>query len=154
MSYTLPSELLRGLSYDKAECYGKPHIQAYYANASIASNRLEEDARCAVCGRIATNSHHVPPRKFKTFRLHGNDLKPSLIALCGSGTTGCHDGFHGGSRYVICWLWDMDELAELWWSGKLFEQGIKPHSRELYLMGGWQITDSVSGKSVFIRGAI
>lgn len=151
MSYTPPHELLNGLSYDKAECYGKPHVQAFYAYTSIASNRLEENARCAVCGRVATNSHHEPPRRFKTFKLYGQTLRPALIALCGSGTMGCHDGFHGGARYSIRWLWDMDELAELWWSGKLFEQGIKPHARELYLMGGWQITDRLTGEVVWYR---
>ena len=38
---------------------------------------------CVVCGRLATNRHHVVPRS-----LGGHD--GPTVALCGSGTTGCH----------------------------------------------------------------
>lgn len=38
---------------------------------------------CALCGRRATNWHHLSkhPR---------DDVPANLLALCGSGTTGCH----------------------------------------------------------------
>ncbi|WKW87090.1 HNH endonuclease [Microbacterium phage Nicole72] len=48
--------------------------------------------RCSWCGRYygdALNLHH------RLLRSHGTDNSPSnLIALCGSGTTGCHGGVH------------------------------------------------------------
>ena len=88
---------LRGVPKDRAELYGKPHVGARYVG-----NRYELAAeRCGICGRQATNCHHIVPRRCGDFALvtpRGTwRLRSPLIALCGSGTTGCHDGVHGGA---------------------------------------------------------
>lgn len=147
---------LRGLSYSVAERYGKPHIRAHYKARNVKSNSLDQYARCIVCGEQATNSHHEPPiRHGKSFLLVANDmifeLKPALIALCGSGTTGCHNDFHGGARYRIEWIWNDDSYAAAWWSGEILSK-IEPHSPELFMYGHWLITDKKTGEKIIYRG--
>ncbi|WP_304598274.1 hypothetical protein [Adlercreutzia caecimuris] len=156
MTYAPPSALLRGLSLERAECYGKPHIGAFYAGAGVRSNRLEQGAWCAVCGRPATNAHHCPPVGtcgFLTLPTAAGDirLRPALFALCGSGTTGCHNGFHGGSRYRARWAWNSDALARDWWEGRIL-MWAQPHDRQLYALGHWEIEDRLSGRKIEIRG--
>lgn len=148
---------LRGLSAEVAELYGKPHLGARYrgGGASAKAYRLEDGARCAVCRRPATNAHHVPPlSKGRGFRLVAPAgewlLRPSLFALCGSGTTGCHDGFHGGARYVARWVWDAAEFERQWWDGELLGRH-PPHDPALYLYGRWEIEDIKTGKAITIR---
>lgn len=47
---------------------------------------------CIVCGRFGANWHHEPPKGTGgACAWHG-----SLLALCGSGTTGCHGLRHAG----------------------------------------------------------
>jgi len=138
-----------GLSYDVAECYGKPHIRAYYEGKGVKTHRRENGAFCVICGKPATNAHHNPPiSKGDVFLLMTKwgqfVLKPSLIAVCGSGTTGCHNGFHGGARYKARWVWDSDEFARMWWEGEFLKR-MAPHSKALYRYGKWAISDSVSG---------
>lgn len=136
MSYTPPRELLRGLSVDVAECYGKPHIGAYYDNSSINSHKMTGVHSCPCCGAPATNVHHCPPKSKGKFILHGHVLRPALFALCGSGTTGCHGEVH--KKLIIPeWHWFSDEYAEQWWSGKLLET-YKPNSNDLYEFGAWK----------------
>lgn len=152
MSFYPPTmEQLGSLSLATAECYGKPHIRCHYQNNSVRSHRRDENAACACCGRFATNAHHNPPlSKGEAFTLQTPNgtwkLKPSLIAVCGSGTTGCHDGFHGGARYKIEWVWLSEEYADMWWSGELLAI-YAPHSKELYFFGYWRITDKLRGRS-------
>lgn len=149
MSYTPPRERLRGLSLQSAELYGKPGWNAFYANGSVKSHKAIEPATCMCCGRPATNVHHVSPlSRGKSFRLVTPNgkwiLKPALFALCGSGTTGCHNGFHGGARFRAEWVWRDDEYARAWWDGQLL-RFMEPHSQRLYLYGSWRIHDAVSG---------
>lgn len=47
---------------------------------------------CWGCGRDGANGHHLIP---KDFELPGPDEAWNIIALCGSGTMGCHGAFHG-----------------------------------------------------------
>lgn len=49
--------------------------------------------RCAVCGRLATNRHHVVPKGMGGCSAEVEDRIPK-IELCGSGTTGCHGDVH------------------------------------------------------------
>ena len=152
MTFVPKMEQLRGLSLEVAECYGKPHIGAYYARDNVKSNQLAQDARCATWLRPATNSHHCPPlSKGRTFILSTplgmHILKPALIAVCGSGTTGCHNGFHGGARYKPQWVWLCDEYAEMWWDGTILKR-IPPHSGRLYQYGYWDIFDQKAVKSI------
>ena len=137
MSYIPNRFLLRGLSVDIAECYGKPHMNAWYVkhNDSINSYRFNHEASCPICGKRAVNVHHCPPRSKGKFILHGHVLKPALFALCGSGTTGCHGKMH--QKLIIPrWKWYSDDYAEYWWSGKLLEE-YEPNSDDLYEFGGW-----------------
>ena len=60
---------------------------------------------CIVCGRYGTNRHHEPPKGLGGERAwHG-----SLLALCGSGTTGCHGLRHAGRLKLEWrnerWMW-------------------------------------------------
>lgn len=156
MTYVPEREQLRGLSLQVAECYGKPHIEAYYSSDSVRSNRLEEDARCSICNRIATNSHHCPPlSKGRTFILATplgmHVLKPALFAVCGSGTTGCHNGFHGGARFKPDWVWRSDDDAAMWWNGTILNR-IPPHSKLLFHHGFWVIHDLAFGTSFEVVG--
>lgn len=138
----MPSmDQFRGLSLDRAECYGKPHVGAYYASSNVNSNRLHHGAMCAVCGKPATNSHHHPPKgTASTFKLEYPDgsyqvLRPSLLAVCGSGTTGCHGLIHQ-RKVRIRWEWDDLAYQEQYWQGLI---GSKPHDPILYRFGHWVI---------------
>lgn len=131
-------EQLGGLSYRWAQLYGMPHLGAMYFAENIKSTEMTPHARCAKCGKRATNVHHVVPRsKGRNFLLKTPVgmfvLLPPLFALCGSGTTGCHGEFHNGID--IEWRWDSDEHAEDWWSGYLLSHGLKPHDEELWEYG-------------------
>lgn len=140
MSYVPPRELLHGVPFSVADCYGKPHIGCGYRNASVNSHFIADGERCAICGRPATNAHHWPPKgTASTFSLHGEDLKPSLIALCGSGTTGCHGDWHA-RHFSALWKWDSDDYAEAWWEGTLLSE-LGPHAMGLYLFGCWELYD-------------
>lgn len=136
MSYIPERSLLRGLSVDAAECFGKPHINAWYlSDNNINSYRFNHDAVCPHCGERATNVHHCPPKSKGVFMLHGHVLRPSLLALCGSGTTGCHGKIH--KRQIIPkWYWLSDEFAEAWWNGEMLES-IEPHDEVLWQYGFW-----------------
>ena len=141
MSYVPPASLLRGLSVDAAQKFGMPSIGAHYEGRGVRTNRLDEGARGAFCRRPATNAHHVPNvgmgGRNKGFALHGYELRPALIALCGSGTTGCHGECHSGLMRIE-WVWDSDEYAEAWWSGELLRE-YGAASPMLYEFGGWEI---------------
>lgn len=141
---TLP---LDGVPYEVAKCFGMPHVGAFYSSSSVHSHKREEDARCAVCKAMATNAHHEPPKgmggKYRRFLLctpMGQFvLKPALIALCGSGTTGCHGDRHNGN-FKIRWEWDEEQFEENWWNGHFLSHGFKPHDKRLYSMGRWVVT--------------
>lgn len=153
MGFTPGRHQLRGLSVDVAELYGKPHLGACYrgSGANAKAYQLDEGARCAICRRPATNAHHVPPlSKGRGFRLVTPKgewlLKPSLFALCGSGTTGCHNGFHGGARYEARWVWRDDRCAELWWDGSILAE-LGPHNPGIFAYGHWLVKDRLTGAS-------
>lgn len=141
MSYVPPMELLRGLSIDNAECFGKPNINAWYLqnNANVNMYNFNHNASCHICGRMATNVHHCPPKSKGKFILHGHILRPSLFALCGSGTTGCHGKIH--QRLIVPkWVWYSDSFAKSWWDGELLDT-YEPHSEMLYEFGCWEFEE-------------
>lgn len=134
------SRQLQGLSLDVAECYGKPHINAHYTADNV--DKYIHEGACALCGGRATNAHHQPPkgrgRNFLLLTDWGQFvLKPSLIALCGSGTTGCHGRVHN-RQVLIKWVWRDEEYQRQWWSGEILKN-YAPHSKELYNFGYWVI---------------
>ena len=145
MSYVPHRSRLRGLSVEAAERFGKPCVGAFYAGRGIASHRLEEAAPCCVCGRPATNVHHWPPRSKRTFHLSGLDLRPSLFAVCGSGTTGCHGLWHEG-KVRADWAWRTEASARAWWSGLLLD-AVGPHDELLYEHGFWRFEHVPSGRT-------
>ncbi len=154
MSFTPSMDQLCGLSLEVAERYGKPHVGAFYAGSGVKTHKRRGDARCAVCGRPVGSVHHEPPlSRGHVFLLRTKwgqfVLKPSLFALCGSGTTGCHNDFHGGARFKPYWVWRSDEFAEMWWDGTLLKT-IHPHSPELYEYGYWRIHDARTGRDIEI----
>lgn len=135
-------EQLRGLSYETANLYGKPHIGCCYYREEINSTAWDgEHRKCAVCGRTDGfhSRHHEPPRSKGSFLLDTPMgkfvLLPALIDLCGSGTTGCHGARHAG-KLKVRWAWDSDEYERDWWSGKLLSQvGHIPNGKWLYGYG-------------------
>ena len=105
----LQASQLRGWPKERAELYGKPHLGARYTGKR--SYELLQD-RCCVCGRRAQSCHHVAHRswglEFELVTPNGTwSLRSPLFALCGSGTTGCHGGFHTGLLSAE-WRWDSE----------------------------------------------
>lgn len=156
--YIPPMGVLGGLPVETAQMFGMPHAGCLYRGPSGDAHSLEEGALCAWCGRPASNCHHVPAKgmggRNRTFVLRtpmgAFVLRPALIALCGSGTTGCHGLAHSrGLR--IRWMWGRAEYAEKWWSGHWLSHGIVPHDPRLYELGFWLIEDS-KGNSVIYQG--
>lgn len=149
MTFVPERSQLRGLSVQVAELYGKPHIGAHYEGKGVKTHKRNDGALCPICFSHAQSVHHVPPlskgREFLLETPRGSwPLKPSLFALCGSGTTGCHNGFHGGARFEPHWVWRDDDCARAWWSGEILE-AYQPHDKGLYLFGYWSIQDRRDG---------
>ena len=132
---------LHGVPYERAACYGKPHIFAHYSADDV--RRYEHDDEvCPICHkRLIENTHHQPDRH--SFNLKTDwgifVLKPALFGLCGSGTTGCH-GLIEANIIKVRWVWDSDEFKDAWWNGFTLSHGFKPHDRRLYTQGAWEFT--------------
>lgn len=155
--WSVPSGLLGGLPLKKAELFGKPHLGAHYRKFDRHSQALEDGAPCVCCGRRATNAHHACPlHAAGQFVLAGkwgrHVLLSSLVSVCGSGTEGCHDGFHGGARFEIEWAWDSWKYADMWWSGWLLSHWCAPHSERLFELGGYVLRDKDRGREWVLRG--
>ena len=137
------SSVLNGISYAKAANYGMPNIGCHYCTSYVNSHWLDEGARCAVCGKPATNAHHEPAKgTSSTWTMktpYGSfQLNPSLVALCGSGTTGCHGKRHNG-RISFQWVWDDQAMEELWFNGFMLSRKRMEHSPDLYEWGHWEV---------------
>jgi hypothetical protein len=139
--YIPESSVLRGLTVSSAQKFGMPNVGAFYTGRGVHTNRLEEGATCAICGAMATNSHHEPQLgmgcRNASFRLHGRVLTPALIALCGSGSTGCHGRVHSGS-YRIEWEWDDPETEAAWFDGRMPEEAYR-HDKRMFWFGHWAV---------------
>ena len=144
-----------GFSREKAMLYGLPHIGAHYAHGGrkwsrSGARRYERTQEwCAICGRPATNCHHVVPVSngavFELDTPRGTfPLRSPLFAVCGSGTTGCHNGFHGGAFLKARWLWDSPEFEDAWWSGEIISR-FAPHHPAIYCYGQWEIENTRTG---------
>lgn len=137
----IASSLLHGWSYEKASLMGMPHVGAFYRGQAA---RLEDGAKCVVCGAMASNAHHVVPKSRGTvFNLATEwgvfPLRSPLFALCGSGTTGCHDGFHGGAIYTVDAVWDDRDAEAAWWDGTMLKSGVLPNSFQLFAFMHYRI---------------
>ena len=131
------------LSQDKALLYGLPNAGVSFTRKGY---RLDKPW-CVVCGKPSQTCHHIVPRHngllYKRDTEHGTFiLRSPLIALCGSGTTGCHNDFHGGARLHIRWVWDEPEFAKAWEDGSLLKEFGPDNPQALYHYGQWQIEHS------------
>lgn len=143
MSFIPTAEQLHGYSLERAECYGKPHVMSRYVGSGVNNYKLDDNANCCICGKPATNSHHLPPKGYGIAfvlptKMGQFVLRPALLSVCGSGTTGCHGLIHN-KVITVKWVWDEDEYAEAWWDGTFLSHGIKPHSEQLYEYGHWEV---------------
>ena len=150
--FTPTMEALRGFSLEHAELYGKPHLGAHYTRFDAKSHTLDEGACCAICGKPATNVHHIAHLKWgRCFPLRTpwgtHVLLPSLMAVCGSGTTGCHGAIHDG-RISVRWVWSDDLAAQGWWEGELL-RAFEAHSSVLFDYGYYLVERD--GKTQEIR---
>ena len=146
---------MASLSREKADLYGLPHIGARYTGRHGAKRYERLQEWCFVCGRPSTCCHHLVPLSngasyLKKTPLGTFELRSPLFCLCGSGTTGCHDGFHGGAWLKAWWKWDEPGNAEKWDTGLLLcEYG--PNSDWLYDYGCWLIQDRKNGRITAYR---
>lgn len=128
--------LPRGWSHQKAVNMGMPHL-------------LED--RCIICGAeldcAPHSKHHVTPKgagcKQMTLRSKetGREyrLESSLVSVCGTGTTGCHNGLHGGAEFRMSWVWESDLLEKMWFDGVFLDEDYKPHDPRLWTMGHYDV---------------
>ena len=136
-----------GISLERLELMGKPSLGAHYESADCKSHKLDEGARCVICGRKATDAHHVVPRS----TLHaytvetplGNfrTLSP-LFALCRE----CHEGFHSQARYHVSWEWKSDQYREEWENGHTLANICPPGSSFLFQEGHFVLKDKKTGR--------
>lgn len=104
-----------------------------------------DGCKCAICGRSIDTEWSGYSIHHRRMRSHGSGYErlheaENLLTLCGSGTTGCHDKFHGGARLKAEWRWRHPVYEEAWWTGQLL-QVYEPHDPGLYEYGYWLITD-------------
>lgn len=141
-----------GLSLERAELYGKPSLGACYTRFDARSHRLDDMARCCICGAMATNAHHWPPlgmggggRQFTLRTPVGRFvLLPPLFAVCGNGNaSGCHKAWHDGLIEVE-WAWDDDSYRMQWWDGTLLKP--KPPGGWLFGFGCYRFRDARNGR--------
>lgn len=145
---------MKRITINQSQPWGMPHVGARYIGATKRW-APDEEAVCAVCGRLATNAHHEPQRGTCGVSTLVTDygrwtLQPALIALCGSGTTGCHGLRHSG-RLSFRWVWDNEQAREDWFSGFLLASGFMPHDERLFTLGHWEAVDE-QGNSAYLMG--
>lgn len=143
----LTQSQLAGLDSRSVELMGKPHLGCHYEREDYRAHKLNEGARCAVCGRVAQDAHHLVPRGHATGFTVNTPLGKfvvltPLIALCRS----CHDGFHGGARFQVEWVWKDEQYQEEWWSGHTLAHICRPHDGFLFQEGYYVLTDKKTGK--------
>jgi len=120
---------------DRLALMGLPHW-------GLRGDKLHHGALCCICGRVATNAHHLIPKGMgggstSVLTPSGQRLYSPLIAVCGIGnTSGCHKRFHGANPPKVRWEWK-DSYAQ-----RLFENGdiwfyFKSNAPELNAFGEW-----------------
>ena len=144
---------LMGLSVRVAELMGKPHIGCHYEREDYRSHKLDEGARCALCGRKATDAHHIVPRsKARGFTVNTPIGKfvvmTPLFALCRS----CHNDFHAGARYEVSWEWKDEQYKEEWWNGHTLAHICWPHFDFLWQEGRYVLRDKKTGEVRVLNG--
>lgn len=100
--------------------------------------------RCFICGKRATNKHHMVKRSAGELYVDGRKLKKPEITLCGSGCTG-HHGMAHDSKLHFRWVPDILEnkngaFTQFYRVGHL-EYLITKHAtkyQDAMQMDGWQ----------------
>lgn len=143
MPVTYTAAMLKGRTVRAFSMLGKPCVGARYLGPGDA-HVLDPDAKCVVCGRLACNAHHEPPKGIGggAFRLDTPNgpriLRPPLLAVCGSGNAcGCHAMLHKGIAKVR-WEWDSEFFEREWLEGRLAE-GLYRNDERLFAMGRYVI---------------
>lgn len=69
---------------------------------------------CELCGAQASNIHHRRPRGMGGTKASWINEPPNLLALCGSGTMGCHGMIEANraTAYVNGWLLRTGSMPE------------------------------------------
>jgi len=152
------SRQLHGYSYEKVSLLGMPHIGAAYDLGSYRTTGSYHSTgmRCAICGAMANNCHHVVPRRvLKTFELETPKgdflLRSPLHLLCGTGVSGHHGAYHSGILKAR-WVWDTEENERMWWDGTFLSQ-MPPHSPELFRHGHYEVEDLRRGVTIRLGSA-
>ena len=137
----LDAGILRGWPRERAELYGKPHPGARYTHGK-PTRRFRHDAASAagVPEACTTWRTGLGARRSAWSRRAALDLRSPLFCLCGSGTTGCHDKFHGGARLKAEWAWRHPVYEEATVDGPAVA-GLRAAQPRLYEYGYWLITD-------------
>ena len=142
---------LKGLDARSAELMGKPSIGAHYTREDYRAHKLDQGARCTLCGKPATDAHHVVPRGhsrgFTVDTPLGQfvTLTP-LFALCRA----CHRDIHDRARYQITWRWKEERYQQEWWDGHTLGRICPAGSPWLFQQGSYYVTDKETGKTVSV----
>lgn len=142
-----------GVSINRLELMGKPHIGAHYEREDYRTNRLDEGARCVICGRIATDSHHLVPRSvlrgYTVDTPLGRFVTMSpLFALCRT----CHKDIHDRGRYNFEWRWTKKQYVDEWHNGHTLAHVCRPGSDFLFQEGYYLMTDKLTGTTRKLKG--
>lgn len=128
------------ISSDKAAMFGMPHAGARYTGRGVARYARTQD-ECAICGARGQSVHHTASRGLgeRVMETPNGDhlLRPALMLLCGTGTTGCHGDIEDG-RMSVRWEWYDPADAERWADGSLLCL-FGPHDPGLYDLGRWVV---------------
>lgn len=118
--------------------FGLPHIGEVEYKGD--KPHLKEGARCAICGRPATNAHHIVPKGMgggsKYAEIGGIKVMSPLIAVCGMGNAdGCHGKLHAHD-IELQWVWDNYSYERMWSMGMML-RSLGPHSQRIGEHGCW-----------------
>ena len=118
---------------------GLPHVGAIYTGKGY--KRTSD--RCAICGRPATNVHHLCGRgehSYVTMQGDSFKMRSALMLVCGSGVTGCHGKLHS-HELEVSWVWNTPLYGQLFENGQLFDYSLEPHSPDWFDYGFYVVKD-------------
>ncbi len=84
-------------------------IRDDYSDGLLDKPDADDGIHCAICGRPATNRHHIVQKGAGGVSDEMERRIPKA-RLCGSGTTGCHGLVHAGKLHIA---WD-DSRGWVW----------------------------------------
>lgn len=157
--------------YTGAKLMGLPHIGSAYTgrwrkDKRLGYVRIAKVCQVCECAR-STSTHHIIPigmggrqsgrsitvnvdycraydQRFGVdvdYPRTSYDVYTPLIALCGSGTQGCHGEFEDGVLEAI-WVWDDELCRDLWEAGWMLFHGYAPNDGRLFEFGHYEIMRS------------